>query len=308
MSFLVQLPRNQYPHDLILAPLTGTFSITNARVAGWLAQLAYEDEPEKIASILQDWQLQLVAKFDPLAVSILPMPKTRGLVVDGQGVRFVVFAGTDPLVLANWVSDFDFPLGPDGTHRGFAQALEAAFEQVRTALPAAATNPRLWFVGHSLGAALAALCAKRVNIRAEAVYTFGMPRVGNIAFSDGYEPILGDRTFRFVHGDDMVPSVPPSELPHGVKYRHVGRLLHCDRFGTFDAAHLATTPSDLPDFRTNLVTGVKDALRGLLSGVLAPEIRRDAVGESFRILPPGIVDHLPDRYLKALGMPPIQIP
>lgn len=309
MSFLVQLPRDEYPREPIPPLSADGFDIANARVAGWLAQLVYEDEPEKIASILRAWQLQLVASFNPLATSILPMPKTRGLVVEGQGVCLVVFAGTDPLVLANWVSDFDFPLRPNGTHEGFAQALEAAFQQVTAALPAATTNPRLWFVGHSLGAALAVLCAKRVNdeigIRAEAIYTFGMPRAGNTAFFADYEPILGERTFRLVHGDDVVPSVPPSNLPHGLNFRHVGRLLQCARFGTFDAAFLARAPNDLPAFMTTLVTGFKDALRGMLSGGLAPEIRRDAVGEGLRILPPGIGDHLPERYLRALGVPPV---
>jgi acetyl esterase/lipase len=201
------------------------------------------------------------------------------------------------------VSDFDFPI-EGGVHKGFAQALDVAWPTVKDALTRGAAPASVWFVGHSLGAALAALCADRANrelgIRAEAVYTFGMPRVGDATFAAAYERVLGDRTYRLVHGDDIVASVPPGAL----HFHHVGRLLQCERFGLFRGKP-ASTETDTPDFGKHLLTGFRDALLGLFSGALAPEIRRDAVGESFRILPPGIGDHLPDRYLRALGLPPV---
>ena len=301
MSIFVRLPREQYPQN----PLTGLsdagFTLANAGAAAWLAQLAYEDDGAKIDDIAKQWGLRAIKKIAPLAATILPLPHTRGLVLEGAGIRFVVFAGTDPVVLANWVSDFNFPLEA-GVHRGFAQALEVAWAKVKDALTEPGRAARIWFIGHSLGAALAALGAKRANelrIEVEAVYTFGMPRVGDTSFATPYEEALGERTFRLVHGDDIVASVPPS----GKSFRHVGRLLQCARFGTFTGMPAA---SDSPDFPEDLLTGFRHALLGLFSGMLAPEIRRDFIGESFRVLPPGIVDHLPDRYLNALGVPPVQ--
>jgi hypothetical protein len=307
MSIFVRLPREQYQPNPLTGLSAGGFTPANAGAAAWLAQLSYEDERDKIDDIARQWSLNVITPITPLAATILPLPHTRGLVLngflDGARIRFVVFAGTDPLVLANWVSDFDFPI-EGGVHKGFAQAFEIAWPTVKAALTGGEAAARVWFVGHSLGAALAALCAKRANdelrTRAEAVYTFGMPRVGDATFAAAYEEVLGDRTFRLVHGDDVVASVPPAAL----NFRHVGRLLQCARFDQFRGMP-ASTVSDTPDFARHLLTGFKDALLGLLSGALAPEIRRDAVGESFRVLPPGIGDHLPDRYLRALGLPPI---
>lgn len=304
MSFLVQLPRSEYPLDAI-GDLSADPLLRKAGSAAWLAQLAYEEDEKKISCILKDWDLELITRFAPLAPSILPTSRTTGLIVEGQGRRFIVFTGTDPLHLANWINDFDVPIGPQGIHHGFQQALEAAWDQVKAALPRDEPRRSVWFIGHSLGGALAALAAKRANdefaIEAEAVYVFGMPRVGDAAFSDQYERILGSRTFRFVHGDDIVAGAPPSELG----YRHNGRLLKCARNSTFDEALLVGTRSDDPQFRSDILTGFRDAIFGFFSGILAPEIRRDVVGEASRVLPPSIGDHLPDRYLKALGVPPV---
>jgi hypothetical protein len=157
---------------------------------------------------------------------------------------------------------------------------------VKNALTGGEAPARVWFAGHGLGAALAALRAKRANdklgIRAEAVYTFGIPRVGDATFAAAYEPVLGDRMFRLVHGDDVVASVPPAAL----HFRHLGRLLQCERFDQFRGMP-ASTASDTPDFARHLLTGFKNALLGLFSGALAPETRRDALGEACRILPGG---------------------
>jgi hypothetical protein len=62
----------------------------------------------KSTTLLGNGGSTVIAPITPLAATILPLPHTRGLVLEGSGIRFVVFAGTDPLVLANWVSDFDF--------------------------------------------------------------------------------------------------------------------------------------------------------------------------------------------------------
>jgi triacylglycerol lipase len=67
---------------------------------------------------------------------------------------------------------------------------------------------RLWFTGHSLGGALAMLCAHGWDGAVEGVYTFGQPRAGDAAFRNEYNERLGAATFRVVHGDDIVPRVP----------------------------------------------------------------------------------------------------
>jgi hypothetical protein len=300
MSILVRLPANQYQTDAFDGFAANGFSLGTARAAAWLSQLAYEDDGEKIASIARIWQLEPVALIRPPLASVRPLPSTRGFVLKGRGAHFVAFAGTDPLVTANWVTDFDFPLDADGIHEGFAAALEVAWSDIAAALTQHGPVEKLIVTGHSLGAALAALSARRVlaelPIRPQAIYTFGMPRAGGAAFADPFNVALGEGTYRFVHGDDIVARVPPTELG----FKHVGRSILCNSGGKFDAAALSAGMSDDPPFVAGLLDGLKDGLLQALGASLAPELRPDLLGQASRLLPPGIADHLPDRYWRAL--------
>ena len=79
--------------------------------------------------------------------------------------------------------------------------------------------------GHSLGAALAVLCAVDLQYNLpdrdiEAVL-FGCPRVGNRAFMLSYNKRV-DKTVRVENGNDIVTKVPPALLG----FRHVGAKLH----------------------------------------------------------------------------------
>jgi len=89
----------------------------------------------------------------------------------------------------------------------------------------------LFITGHSLGGALAILCAlefARQGLPVAGVHTFGQPRVGNAAFGRFYEDgglrmadgkTLADVTFRVVNQNDIVPRMPP--WING--YRHCGQ-------------------------------------------------------------------------------------
>ncbi|MDR1668528.1 MAG: lipase family protein [Oscillospiraceae bacterium] len=78
--------------------------------------------------------------------------------------------------------------------------------------------------GHSLGAALAVLCAVDVQYnRPDAdieVILFGCPRVGNKAFALSYNRRV-DKTVRVENGNDIVTKVPPALFG----FRHVGAKL-----------------------------------------------------------------------------------
>ena len=68
----------------------------------------------------------------------------------------------------------------------------------------------VWVTGHSLGGAVATLCAldiKSVLNVDPNVYTYGAPRVGNKGFAQFYD-LLVPNTFRIVNGHDLVPRVP----------------------------------------------------------------------------------------------------
>lgn len=69
----------------------------------------------------------------------------------------------------------------------------------------------LYSVGHSMGAAVAQLCALDMkfmyNISHVGCYTYGAPRVGNQAYQELFNSQIQE-SWRFTHGRDIVPSVP----------------------------------------------------------------------------------------------------
>ena len=160
----------------------------------------------------------------------------------------VAFAGTDPLLPANWTTNFDILLAENGSARGFCDAAAIALGAIRDRLSKTSPGLPLFVTGHSLGGALAVITALALvesGVAVEAVFTFGMPRPGNAAFAARYETTLGARTYRLVYGDDLVPTVAPSALG----FRHVGRLLRCPRGGRFqESPPAADTVSDEPLF------------------------------------------------------------
>jgi hypothetical protein len=301
MSLLVRLPQNLYERDAFSALTTDGFSIGTARALCWLSQLAYEDENEKTDSILRTWGLLRLASFRRPVTSVLPLAVTRGFVAEGRGFVFVAFAGTDPLAAADWAIDLDHTHNVEGVHRGFAKATEAAWAQISETLAGLGSPPRKFLItGHSLGAALAALFAQRMTktmgIVPEGIYTFGMPRIGSARFAHQFNQELGKRTYRLVHGDDIVARVPPSNLG----YRHVGRPLLAQRNERFNAALLSIDPTDAPQFADKIFARLEGGLAELPQKSVRTDSRGDALGLLSQLLPPAIGDHLPSRYWRAL--------
>eukprot|EP00898_Chlorokybus_atmophyticus_P004205 jgi/Chlat1/4786/Chrsp31S04776 len=114
-------------------------------------------------------------------------------------------------------------------HRGFYHAWRHVArkvvsivqrERLKTDLPRS-----LLVTGHSLGGALAMICAHDVREYLQIpreeiqVYTFGAPRVGNLAFAHHYDDLL-PYTFRVVVTQDVVTKVPMSLFG----FRHCGKL------------------------------------------------------------------------------------
>ena len=130
-------------------------------------------------------------------------------------------------VIADFKADVDirFTDWPQGgkVHRGFKETLEEVWLDL---LPYIRQLDRkgckIWMTGHSLGAALATLCAGRYG-NVQGVYTFGSPRVGNEIFKENFDV----NTYRIVNNDDIVARVPPPGA-----YVHVGELKFIDNDGT----------------------------------------------------------------------------
>jgi len=308
MSILVALPTSLYPADAFAGfdPAPGAVP-SNARGMAWAAQLAYDaDDAQKTASVLQRWDFSLVEIFARSVQCPLPLASTRVFVAMRDDVIWVSFEGTDPLVVANWVSDFDVLPGPSGVTQGFAQALDAVWPDLSSLLARERGGRKVFVTGHSLGGALAVVAAQRMADPApggapDAVFAFGMPRVGDADFADAYQRCgLTEKTIRLVYGEDVVPTVPPI----AAGFRHVGRRWSTARGHRFDPAAVCAHPDNEPTLDGNLADKMKGLLHApagamLAGGIAAP--RTDIAGRIINGLPGPLRDHIPDCYCAALA-------
>jgi hypothetical protein len=304
LSFLVEIPLEAYRDDAFVHFAAGTeFSFGTARALMWMAQLAYEvrDARHKVGPVLQRWGLQRHALISKERIGAFPLTSTHGIVAKRQDAIFVSFSGTDPLALANWITNLH--LGPSSRdmHHGFRTAIDTVWADLSVVLQGADPHVPVYFTGHSLGGALAIAAADRAwrefGLMAAGVYTFGAPRVGAGAFAESYNASgLGERTFRLVHGLDIIPTVPPSRFG----FRHAGRMMACPRGACFAGTALSNIDSDDPPFADTIRNGYRQRWRDLLTGSFPASSRKGWLGWYQRyILPPTIADHLPERYRKA---------
>jgi triacylglycerol lipase len=96
-------------------------------------------------------------------------------------------------------------------HQGFVSAYFSVREKVHDYLKSQSTS-NLIVTGHSLGGALATLCAVDVQYNfgeryGITIYTFGAPRVGNDGFRQSFNRRVPN-SYRYVNGMDIVPALP----------------------------------------------------------------------------------------------------
>ena len=314
MSFLVEMDRDRYPADALgsfaadkFDPSSGAAILGAGRAMMWLSQLAYETaNPQKISGpggILPAWGLAQRVLIDNPPDTALPLKTACAVVAGGRGATIVAFAGTDPLKINDWITDFDAFPSTAGIQTGFANAVDRIWPRLRAAIanPPAAERA-VFFTGHSLGGALAIVAAERamreLGVKATAVLTFGSPRPGDAQFASAYSPALGNATYRFVHGTDLVPTVGPSF----VGFRHVGNFIHCASGGRFDAATpMLPHGNDMPEFFDSGFKSVVVVVRRAFDGQLLAPLGSGALGTFLGLLPQQIRDHVPPSYFGALA-------
>ena len=173
----------------------------------------------------------LTANFEPHAVVYDEAWNLQGYVGYSSDFQklMVVFRGTIGSSLENWIHNLmatrtqaNLPGMPDdakvhdGFYRSWTRSLlqKQVIEAVQDILKERGVVPVL-VVGHSLGGALATLCAAELmytyNLTDVQLYTFGSPRVGNAAFAEALRNSTLDHT-RMTHDRDVVPTVPFEHL------------------------------------------------------------------------------------------------
>lgn len=226
--------------------------------------------------------------------------RTRGFLGVCDTHAVLAFRGSDPVTLPNWLTDAVVRLVErdeyDGrVHLGFSSVLKRSWKKVEKVLDEAVDKP-LFLTGHSLGGALAVLTACRLA-KAErpptATYTFGSPRVGDLAFCDSYDL----PTYRIVNRLDLVPEMPLPPLikrlpakPRVIKGRLLKKLKsradrtpcygHVKTFVYIDLDGQIITDAEVEPWRAH-------AIRRVIS----------TRGKSFL---EGLTDHLIARYIRGL--------
>ena len=178
---------------------------------------------------------------------------------DRDGAQAYIFAnehdavvtcrGTEPNDWNDVKADLDLAKAMAETagwvHRGFKREVDELWPRLEQAL---VNNTRtLWFCGHSLGAAMAAICAGRCRLsyirsNPRALYTYGSPRVGN----QRYVNYVQMEAYRWVNNNDIVTRVPPAWLG----YRHKGQEVYLNAYGKIRRlTHLAANQRSLARFR-----------------------------------------------------------
>ena len=98
-------------------------------------------------------------------------------------------------------------------HRGFMSALDEVWLPLHAEVERAmrAKERPLWVTGHSLGGAIALLCAWRFHqkfLPVHQICTFGAPMIGNAAAAEAYHREFPGKIFRYVDENDLVPRLP----------------------------------------------------------------------------------------------------
>jgi triacylglycerol lipase len=183
---------------------------------------------------------------------------------DRDGAQAYIFANADDAVVTcrgtepnDWndvKADLDLAKAVAETagwvHRGFKREVDELWPRLEQAL---VNNTRtLWFCGHSLGAAMAAICAGRCRLsyirsNPRALFTYGSPRVGN----KRYVNYCQMEAYRWVNNNDIVTRVPPNWLG----YRHKGEEVYLNVHGKI---RKLTTWQRIKDRWRGFIRGVRE--------------------------------------------------
>ncbi|WP_379151063.1 lipase family protein [Paenibacillus sp. sgz5001063] len=161
-----------------------------------------------------------------------------GFIIESPQEIIIAFRGSSST--ANWISNANatqkrYKFIKENyclTHRGFTDIYTSARREIHSALSRLSSGKILYITGHSLGGALATLCAPDVAantaFNTPRLYTYGSPRVGDPVFAKTCSKYVPN-SYRIGNLFDAATYVPPSifKLPRSDKryyYSHVQTL------------------------------------------------------------------------------------
>jgi len=165
------------------------------------------------------------AKFDKY--ELFDKDGAQGFVAVKGEITIVAFRGTEPKQASDILADLNAlpkKSALDGwVHAGFRGEIEKIWPAMEEWAMKNGTD-RVFFTGHSLGAAMSTIASSRWH-KPAICYNYGSPRVGTPGFERAYNNI--NELHRFVNNNDIVTKVPPALF----LYRHVGKLHYINHYG-----------------------------------------------------------------------------
>jgi triacylglycerol lipase len=208
-------------YSLVRGPLAELSFLRRSLALAELAMIAYNDEEEarRAAQAIGFAEAQFIEHDGSQAYQF-------------RSEHDVVIAcrGTEPTEWNDIQADANAVLAVAGTfgkvHSGFNREVDDLWPVLEDLLRDN-TQPT-WFCGHSLGGAMATICAFRckassISTSPQELHTFGSPRVGCRRYIRHAEVTH----YRWVHNNDIVTRVPPVWMG----YRHCGNEIYLDRHG-----------------------------------------------------------------------------
>lgn len=228
----------------VRGPIASLSFLRRALLFAELATIAYNDEAEahRAAQAIGFAEAKL---FDQDGSQAYRFRNEHDVVLACRGTEITEW--NDIRADANAVMSVVGTIG--NVHSGFNREVDDLWPLLENMLRE--INLPVWFCGHSLGAAMATICAYRCKNSSltrdpHELHTFGSPRVGCKRYIHHAEIAH----YRWVHNNDIVTRVPPVWMG----YRHCGSEVYLDRKG-----------------RIRKLTGLwrsRDRWRGFIGGLL----------------------------------------
>jgi hypothetical protein len=267
---------------------------SHARYLATACDLAYLAEDEG----REEFRKQLT-----LDANLVNVDNTQAYVGENEGSIVIAFRGSQSPTSLDGVKDWlltnarNFLVIPEGRigtdfaaagvgarfHRGFLEALEEIWASLYDRVDEAFSRKErpVWVTGHSLGGALALLCAWRMHqqfIPIHQVCTFGAPMIGNQAAADAFAREFPGQIYRYVDAGDLVPKLPMMSLLSN-DYNH------CKTEIVVGQSQIMTAANVITNVATSTVDG---AVNSQVADAIWGELRR------------GMPSHLMGNYLSRL--------
>jgi triacylglycerol lipase len=221
-------------NDVLVKPpvVRAAYSDRMAWILSSMADLAYdryEDDPracELFTLKLKGGGFRLVQIFNSEATD------TQAFLAANADFAVLAFRGTEVKKKKDVLTDLRATQisaieGGLRVHKGFQSAYDSVKDEIEKGL--ATLDPKLpiYITGHSLGAALATVATKNLDVaskfkdRIAACYTFGSPRVGNTKYDRAFKAPI----YRMVNTTDIVTVIPLLAMG----YVHIGDIRYLGR-------------------------------------------------------------------------------